>query len=180
MLPTGHIAASYILAQTVGFIGHQFSLQEQMLIIVAGNIMDLDVIAMILSRKKISHHSFISHTPLGVLIIWLMFMVFLGRYFQMTVDIIIFAALFLHLVLDDIEYWFCRLGFQSISYHSQINWLYPIKIMDYPIYKHKGIRFLKNYIKSYLVKAKWNRWGEIILMIIAVGIFVFNFCNLLK
>jgi hypothetical protein len=43
--------------------------------------------------------------------------------------------------------------------------------MDYPIYKHKGIRFLKNYIKGYLVKAKWNRWGEMILVVIALGMF---------
>lgn len=66
----GHTAASYLLARSSQLFGYPVSMPEIEICIVAGNVLDLDVLAgLFLGKTGDKHHMLAIHTPIAVLII---------------------------------------------------------------------------------------------------------------
>ncbi len=166
MLPPGHIAASYILVKSAGIFGFKISLPEIMLILFASVVLDFDII--VANRLKKSHHDLFTHTPFGVFLIWLAFILLFGVNFSLTAKILVLAVFFIHLFLDELGFWFCKLGLQEVSKESQINWLYPIK--EFPNRKD-SIPINAKFLLHYYQKAKANVFLEIVLSLIALLVF---------
>ncbi|MBU4350740.1 hypothetical protein KKF47_03495 [Patescibacteria group bacterium] len=166
MLPPGHIAASYILIKSVETLGFKISLPEIMLILVASVVLDFDLI--VAHRLKKSHHDLFTHTPWGVFLIWLGFILLFGANLSLATKILVLVVFFIHLFLDELGFWLCKLGFQEVSKESQINWLYPIKK-----FKDRQESFPLNakFLLHYYQKAKANVFLEIVLSLIALLVF---------
>lgn len=163
MLTTGHVAASYVIAKTAQITGFPITNNETLLIIAAGNILDLDLIlGSVVGMKGEKHHNLPTHTPLGVILIWSVWLVTFGQYFSNATNLLLLLALFTHLILDDLGYWFCKLGWQEISKSPQINWLFPFRKFDTKD-ETGNILALERYFK----KAKAQFIAEFLLVIIA-------------
>jgi len=163
MLPPGHIAASYILIKSAEIFGFKISLPEIMLILAASIVLDFDLIAA--HRLKKSHHDFFTHTPFGVLLIWLAFILLFGANLSLVAKILVLAAFFTHLFLDESGFWLCKAGFQEVSQEPQINWLYPIKEFKT---RQESFPLNAKFLLYYYQKAKANVFLEIILSLIAL------------
>ncbi len=164
MLFIGHIAASYILAQSPRLFGYEPSSMDLFKIIVFGNVLDLDLlVGFVTGKRGDQHHDLITHTPLFAIVAWVVFSYFFDF------NILILASLLLHLILDDIGYWFCKLGLQEVSSYPQINWGYPFTTFTS---KEKRVAGNKMIISNYLKKAKANVVLEIVLLISAILIMV--------
>ncbi|MDD5146812.1 MAG: hypothetical protein PHN39_03710 [Candidatus Pacebacteria bacterium] len=170
----GHLAFSYILTQVTRLFGWELSGSEIALVMIAGSLIDLDLFVTFFIKKGISHRNFITHTPLGVFLIWLIFMVSLGQYFSFEADILVLMALLGHLVMDDSGYWLCRLGLQHIDNCSRISWLYPFK-------RYNNIGLMKRlgdvggfFSDKYLKVAKASNILEVLLIIIAFSLFTYG------
>ena len=71
MLTGGHIATSYLLAQTAKSLGLPLIGNEVLGIIIAGNVIDLDFfVGFFTGKTGEAHHQNITHTPLGIILIW--------------------------------------------------------------------------------------------------------------
>lgn len=166
MLPPGHLAASYILVKSAEIFGFKVSLPETMLILAASVVFDFDLI--VANRLKKSHHELITHTPFGVFLIWLVFVLLFGNYLSIMTRVLILASLFLHLLLDEISMRFYKLGWQQQSMWVEINWLYPFKKFK----DHQKPEILKfSVISDYIRNAKVNVIMEILMVILAILIF---------
>jgi hypothetical protein len=170
----GHLAFSYILTQAARLFGWELPGSEIALVMIAGSLIDLDLFVTFFIKKGMSHRNFITHTPLGAFLIWLIFMVLLGQYFSFKADILVLMALFGHLVMDDFGYWFCRWGLQQIENCSRISWLYPFK-------RYNNIGIIRQlgdvrgfFSDKYLRVAKASNISEIFLIIIAFGFFIYG------
>lgn len=165
MLTPGHIAASYILAKSTDLIGYKLSSQEILLVIAAGYALDIDfIVGSLFSKKGDEHHKFPTHTPLFSILLWIVFIAVAGSRVRYIIKLLTLASLLLHLVLDDIGYWFYKLGLQQISSYPQINWLYPFTKFEFSTRNANNKRVLSEYLK----KAKANVLLEILLVIIAL------------
>lgn len=169
MLTPGHIAASYLIAKSGEMIGIPLSNNETLLVVAAGNILDLDLlIGSVIGMKGEKHHNLPTHTPLGAIFIWVVWLLTFGGFFSVATNLLIFFALFIHLILDDMGYWFCKLGWQKISKSPQINWLFPFK-RNYFKESTGNIKALANYTN----KARVQFIVEKILIIVALLVFAF-------
>ena len=166
MLPPGHLAASYILIKSASVFGFNLSFPETLAVLASSLILDFDIIFAPFLKK--SHHDLASHTPLGVLVIWLVIILLFGNCLSPAAKILILLSFFLHLVLDESDFWLCKLKLQEISEERQINWLYPLtKSPDRKtVYEKHFLDF--SWLGDYVRKAKTNVFLEIILIIIAV------------
>ncbi len=171
MTTLGHITSSYILANASRLIGVSPTDSEILITVLAGNILDLDVFAGVLLKKRgDEHHNFITHSPFGALLIYIPIAILLAYFESYFLLFLIPLAFTLHLVLDDISYWFCRLGLQQISKYPQINWLYPIRKGRTdnwsPTNRYAIITYFKN--------AQANVVLELIFLVVAVLLFFFS------
>lgn len=163
MLPPGHIAASYILVKSVEILGFKISLPEIMLILFASIVLDFDII--VAHGLKKSHHDLFTHTPLGVFLIWLAFILLFGVNFSLATKILVLVIFFIHLLLDELGFWLCKLGFQKVSQEPQINWLYPIKKFKT---RQESFPLNAQFLLHYYQTAKANVFLEMILSLIAL------------
>lgn len=167
MLTPAHIASSYLLAESTRLFGYAPTGNDVLLIVAAGNILDLDfVIGSFLGKNGEEHHFFPSHTPIFATLIF--FPVLFLQTINPFIKPFIFLSLFLHLFLDDIGYWFQKIGLQNISKYHQINWLFPFSRNPKP---SNLIRNNKELIANYLENAKANVVLEVLLVTSAVVVF---------
>ena len=169
MLTPAHIAASYLLSQVPSVMKIPITSSEVAAIVLAGNILDLDFLfGTLLGKRGDDHHNFITHTPIFSFTAWMIGYILFSSYFSQLAWIMILVSMLLHLVLDDIGYWFYKLGWQQISKYPQINWLYPLK--DF----HKRIIPQSNNmaLKEYLTKARVNLIVETSLITAALFVFL--------
>ena len=170
MFFVGHIAGSYLLAKSSQLLGYGISSREILSIVVAGNVLDLDLFfGFLLGKKGDQHHDFITHTPFMAVTLWTAFELFYGSNFSLTTNILILVSLLLHLVLDDIGYWFWKLGLREVSSYSQINWAYPFTKFQSA---KKRIANNNETLNNYFRKAKANIVLEIVLALTAILIFI--------
>ncbi|MBI4359346.1 MAG: hypothetical protein HY577_02070 [Candidatus Nealsonbacteria bacterium] len=163
MLPPGHLGATLILIKTAEAGGGRFSLTEIVLTLAASLVLDLDLLPAQWLKKN--HHDLISHTPLGAFILWLILIALYGNHLSLSGQLLILASFFLHLVLDEVGFWLCRLKLQGISREPQITWLYPR--VKFP--RRKNQEILKpSFLKDYFQKAKANVVSEMILSLMAL------------
>ena len=166
MLPPGHIAASYILIKSAGILGFNLSFPETLAVLASSIILDFDII--FASFLKKSHHDLASHTPFGVFVIWLVIILLFENHLSPAAKTLILVSLFLHLVLDELGFWLCKLKLQEISEEPQINWLYPLtKSPDRKTVYEKHL-FDFSWLGDYARKAKANIFLEIVLSVIAI------------
>jgi hypothetical protein len=131
MTPIAHWLATFLLIKIVELLfKFNLSVNEELFIVFFANIMDLDYfIGRLFARKGESHHAFFTHTLPGVFVIWGILIAILnltGIAITPMISALLFVSMLLHLLLDDSQYWFYRLGLQGFHF-PQINWLYPVK-----------------------------------------------------
>jgi hypothetical protein len=168
----GHLGFSYLLAQLAGWWGVELSAREVILVVITGSIVDIDLFVTFFVKKGVSHHNFVTHTPLGAFLIWLALIVGWGAYFSLLVSILLLAALLGHLALDDLGYWLSHWGFQNVPEYPRTNWLYPFR-------KYNNIGILKRlsdirtFKDKYLKAARASNICEIALVLgaLIVGVF---------
>lgn len=161
MLPFGHLGAAYLLSQP----DRKLTLKEILLILWAALLPDFDLLVSFL--LNVSHHDLITHTPLGIFLIWLFFIWFFRKDLSRRGKVLMIVALFSHLLLDEAGHWFYRLGWQSIYQEAQINWFYPLTA--FPLRANEGISF-PAFILIYLQQAKANVLAEIVLSLLSLTI----------
>lgn len=151
---------------------------EQILIVGAGYILDLDlIIAKFFVKRETYHHLLPTHTPLFVVILFALVFLVLKNVFSSLALFLSLMAMIVHLVLDDIGYWFCKLGLQKISDVPQIFWLYPFdKRREHYVKGWQRETNISNrgMIKSYLTKAPANAISELLLFVFALLVFLNN------
>ena len=169
MSPFGHIATTYIIAFSLSLIFNvQISWYEMALIIVFANIIDFDyLIGRVFGKKGEAHHSFITHTPFGIFILWLIFSFTVFYKSLWEIKAILLITMLFHLVLDEVQYILYRAGIQPETPHKQINWLYPIK-------KHEPKQLERKKAKEIAKKMRPLLISESVIILIAVLLFVWN------
>jgi hypothetical protein len=163
MITGGHIASSYLLAMGAKGLGISVSTSDILQIIIAGNIADIDFIyGMLINKTGEAHHQNVTHTPVGALLFFVGFWLFLTP--SLDIAILILLSLFLHLILDDIGYWFYKIKFYKSKTNPQINWLFPFT----QFHKEKLIEGNKEVLYFYLFKAWPVALLEIVLIVVAL------------
>mgnify|MGYP001601639189 FL=1 len=176
MLTLGHLSASYLIAQIPTIYGMPLTSAEQILVVGAGYVLDLDLfISKFFVKREAYHHLLPTHTPLFVIIFSTIAFILLRNVVSLTALLLSFMAMMTHLVLDDIGYWFCKLGLQKVSEVPQIFWLYPFDNRRHHYVKNwQHETDISNYgmIKSYLSKAPANVVSELLLFTLAILVFL--------
>lgn len=176
MLTLGHISSSYLLAQAPSFFGVPLTVSEQILVVASGYLLDLDLLfAKKFVKNEAYHHLLPTHTPFFVFTISTIGFILLKNFFSIISLFFAFIAMVLHLVFDDIGYWFYKLGWQKISPVPQIFWTFPCdKRRKYFVNKWQDETNQGNLetIHLYLTQATANVVFEIILTLLAVMVFI--------
>ncbi len=176
MLTLGHLSASYLISQIPTIYGVPLTSAEQILVVGAGYVLDLDLlIAKFFVKREAYHHLLPTHTPLFIIILSIFSSILLKNVFSSAALLLSFVAMMFHLVLDDIGYWFCRLGLQKISKAPQIFWLYPYdKRRQHYVksWQHDTDISNRGMIKSYLTNAPANVISELLLFTLAILVFL--------
>ncbi len=169
MSPFGHLATTYIIAFAFSFIFNvQMNWYELILILIFANIIDFDyLIGRIFGKKGEAHHGFITHTPFGVFILWLIFAFTVFYNSSVEIKVLLLITMMIHLVLDEIQYILYRAGIQPDTPHKQINWLYPIQ-------KHKPKQLERKKAKEIAQKMKPLLISESVIILIAILLFMWN------
>ncbi len=170
MSPLGHISFTYIIIVLASWIFNiETTLQQTVLILIFANIIDFDyLIGRIFGKKGETHHSFITHTPFGILILWGIFSFTLFKNTSVELKAILLATMLFHLVLDEIQYILYKAGIQPETPHKQINWLYPIKT-------HKPKQMERKRAKEIVKKMGPLFISETAIILIAIILFVGDF-----
>lgn len=170
MLTPGHIAISYLLAEGAKTAGLPLDTGQTVVVMLAGNISDIDFLfSKYTGKTGESHHQNITHTPVGAFIMSLIFAFLLNTSLQYY--FVILTSCMLHLVLDDIGYWFYRFGLYRSKTNPQINWFYPFT----KFHDHKTITDNKETLRFYLFKS----WPVSILELIIIIAAAITFFSLL-
>lgn len=144
----GHLAFSYLLIKLVEGVGGSLLPVEMAAILIAGSVIDLDIIVAVFLKRGVSHHRFFTHTPLGVFLLWLLFLALSGGYFTWAVSLLVLIAVGSHLILDSIGSWFVG-PIPNLEIYGQINWFYPAKRQRPLITISKNIRRIsRNFLKA--------------------------------
>ncbi len=166
MLTGGHIAVSYLLAQTAKSFGLPLTGNEVLGIVIAGNIIDLDFFAGFITGKTgEAHHQNITHTPLGITAIWMVTNLLFHP--SIGLSLLLLTAMSLHLIMDEVGYWAYKLKLYKAVVFPQINWLYPIT----GFHKHELMKSNKNVLNYYLFKTWPISLTELVLIVVASVIF---------
>ena len=176
MLTLGHLSASYLISQIPTIYGTPLTSAEQIFIVGAGYVLDLDLlIAKFFVKREAYHHLLPTHTPLFVIILSILASILLRNVFSSAALFLAFIAMMVHLVFDDIGYWFCKLGLQKVSEVPQIFWFYPYdKRRQHYVKNWQYETNISNYgmIKSYLINAPANVVSELLLFTLAILVFL--------
>ena len=129
MSPIAHIGFTYILVRAVDLIFHlNISTTETIFIVGVANLIDIDyLVGRLMGKSGESHHSFYTHTPIGITTVWMIISIALN---MLPIEInpalypLLLISMLFHLVLDEMQYIFYKMGLQKFQY-PQINWLYP-------------------------------------------------------
>ena len=86
MLTLGHLSASYLISQVPAIYGVPLTTTEQILVVGAGYVLDLDLlIAKFFVKREAYHHLLPTHTPLFVIIFSALVSILLKNVFSSTV-----------------------------------------------------------------------------------------------
>lgn len=122
MLPLGHSSAGYLISQATK---KRLGTKEVLLVMLCANILDFDLfLPNLFGFPAGIHHYFPIHTPIAVLIIWMILWVWLRKKISKEALILSGVAMLSHLVLDDLSYWLSLIGLEE-RMRPQIFWLYP-------------------------------------------------------
>jgi hypothetical protein len=169
MLTFGHIATSYILGETLKGVGVPITNPELVIMVIIGNLPDIDFFAGYITGKKgEAHHQNITHTPLGVFGVWLLAIILLKP--TTLIALAYLASILLHLVLDDFGYWLYKLKLVHMKMDPQINWLFPLR----PYSSHSLIISTKKVLKHYLFSAYPISLLELAISLIAILLFLIS------
>jgi hypothetical protein len=168
------------MVKLVELFGVKFSLPEAVVIIFSGIIPDLDLILGFILRR--GHHRLFTHTPIWMIIVWVAIIGLcglIGVELSLVAAILILCSLLLHLTLDDLGWWFHKLGLQSNNCGSQITWFYPLKKMpdDDEGRKIKATTIINYCLESlpqYFKKYPANRWAEVAIVFVAIIVFLIS------
>ncbi len=174
MTTIAHVAFSYILSQIPAAFGRPLSSAETIAVIAAGNVADIDSllfpIIYPLKKKLPDHHAFVTHTTIGAILMWFLFIFFITPTLPNFADFMILLSLIFHLILDDSSFWFYKLGWQKASSFPQINWLYPSK-KRFRVNGEKNPGDIKSILSLYS-KARVNLILELLFIITAIALFL--------
>lgn len=171
MLTPSHIASSYLLAQIPGLFGLPLTGLEIGVIIFAGNVVDIDfVVGMLFGKKGDDHHAFVTHTPIAVIAMWAVALMFLSDQLRPSVWLLSLCAGLLHLILDDVGYWFYRWGWQKLETPPQIDWFYPFQKLLRRPYEGSNI----NLVRKYISEGRVNVIVEIFLICCGASVWYFT------
>lgn len=166
MLTGGHIAASYLISQAAKSFGVQLTNNEILAIIIAGNIPDIDfLIGFVTGKTGEAHHQNITHTPVGIFLIWLTIIFVFKTSFILSLLLLI--ALLIHLMFDDIGFWIHQMKFMKTPVYPQINWFYPLT----KFHKNKLMRSNKRVLKYYVFNTRPVFLTEVLLIIFSLVMF---------
>lgn len=161
MLPLGHLSAGYLIAKSSRT---RLTKLAVLLITVSALIFDLDFL--VLTAIGIPgglHHFYPGHTPLMVLIYWLIIYLIFHNNFPKKVFIFVALALLSHLIIDDLSYWLTLVGLEK-NVPSQINWFYPFIQKDLPAESFTN----SEVIRKYLVDTPKLFYLEIVTILLAI------------
>jgi hypothetical protein len=148
MTHAGHLSISYILARIALSVGFPLEGQEILLLLIAGILPDADFLLSFLhSNAGDVHHRFPTHTPFGLFCIWVLLSVLLPHH-SYHFYVILLITFFVHLVLDDVGYWLCKLRLQKISPYRQIQWFFPFERFPEDHYKATRGQIFKTYLRD--------------------------------
>lgn len=166
MLTGGHIAVSYLLAQTAKSFGLPLTANEVWGIVIAGNVIDLDFIAGFVTGKTgEAHHQNVTHTPLGIIAIWLIANLLFHP--SIGLSLLLLVVMMLHLIMDEVGYWAYKLKLYKAVVFPQINWLYPFT----GFHKHELMKNNKSVLNYYLFKTWPISLTELVLIAMALIVF---------
>jgi len=166
MTTASHLAAGYLIAQSTRLLGHSPTTSEVQMIMASGVFVDLDyLVGHAIGKRGESHHNFITHTPLGTFVTWVLLALFLKPYLSAISMLFALIAMITHLILDDASYWFQKLGFQEFTKTPQINWGYPFTKFSPKDPKEKTFY-------EFVFKQKANTITEIVLISSALLLFL--------
>lgn len=169
MLTGGHIAASYLISQAAKSFEVSLTNNEILAIIIAGNIPDVDfLIGFVTGKTGEAHHQNITHTPVGIFLIWLTIIFVFKTSFILSLLLLI--ALLIHLVLDDIGFWAYQLKLMTTPVYPQINWFYPLT----KFHKNKLMRSNKRVLKYYFFNTRPVFLTEVSLILVALMVFLWS------
>lgn len=178
MLTFGHTAGAYLITQAPPFFKIKLKRREIFLVLLAGNIYDMDVVWSFLSGTPIgAHHLFFGHTPLMGLFYFLIFYLIFRKKMGSAVFILIALALFLHLFLDDLSYILSLVGLTAYA-PPEIFWLFPFDarrteaLKDFLTNRGSYQFNIVDYMKYYTTKTLLVFLLELILILTAVLVFV--------
>jgi len=167
MLTPGHLASSYIISQIPSWYGDPLLTRDQVFVIIAGYILDLDLL---IPTKKgaANHHLLPTHTPLFAALLLAILTVVFKKFFSPLAFLLSGIALFVHLTLDDVSFWLYKLGFRKECSVPQIFWLYPFDKR-----RKKVIKRAQNVTPIKALKLYFTHPVSVFLEIVLVGIAVF-------
>lgn len=174
MILLGHLAGSYLLAQIPAVFGHPLPILDQTLIVIAGNILDLDLLfSKHLVKTTFNHHYSPTHTIPWAILIYTIYILFFGNSFSIFTKVLILISLIFHLALDDVSYWFTKFGLEKSSPEPQIFWLFPF---DHRRDLSRVPKYIpmSSVLKNYYFNAPWTFGFELLLSFIAISIFIYN------
>ena len=167
MITGGHVAISYLIAEDAKFLGVPLNGNQVLGIVLAGNLPDVDfLVGLVNGRRGELHHQNITHTPLGVFLIWLVILVLFKP--DLAFSFILLASMVTHLFIDDLGNIAAKLGIYQQVASPQINWLYPFTSYS----KHQLIRNNKEVLKHYLVKGWPIATIEVVLILVALAVYL--------
>lgn len=169
MITGGHIAISYLIAETSKQFGIVIDGNQILGVVLAGNLPDIDFFKGFFTGKwGENHHQNTTHTPIGILLVWTIILVF-GK-IQLFYALIILFSMLVHLLLDDLGHILAKLNIFHQTPNPQINWLYPFTQYS----KHKLISNNKEVLKHYLIDGWPIAIFEFILIIVATIVFIWS------
>lgn len=164
----GHLAFSYLLIKLMQGLGGVFSWMDIMAIMVAGSMLDLDIIGSLWLKRGVSHHRFFTHTPAGIFLLWLIFVFLIQGYFSWMVLLVALAAAWSHLVLDSLGGWIVG-TLPGLENYGLINWAYPWRRRLASLTISRNLSRLN---RSYLKADAINKDIELVLMLAALVVFL--------
>ena len=173
MITGGHIAASYLIAEGSKALGVPLDSNQVLGVVIAGNLPDLDfLVGLVNGRKGEQHHQNITHTPIGVLLMWLVIVILFKTWSGLS--LVLLVTMIAHLFLDDLGHMAAKLGIYKRVANPQINWLYPFT----PYSNHKLIMGTKDVLRHYLVEGWSVAVLEGTLIILALIVFLIKYAGL--
>src|SRR3990167_4227268 len=143
MTPVSHAAAAFLIVNSSTLLNYRPTNQEYFFCVLAAVLIDLDIFyLMFLGKNQDTHRNYITHTPVGLFIIWFILILIFRNYFSLIGYMLILASLFSHIFLDSLGYWLSRAKLQNLTSQPQIRWFYPfdkMKIINEGIRKFDGI-----------------------------------------